>query len=72
MCIRDRLYTDGITEAENEVGEFYGQNRLCQVAAESWNGSAENIKSAVVEDLAKYLGNCELLDDVTLMVVKQQ
>ena len=66
------LYTDGITEAENEVGEFYGQNRLCQVAAESWNGSAENIKSAVVEDLAKYLGNCELLDDVTLMVVKQQ
>ena len=66
------LYTDGITEAENEAGEFYGQQRLCHVAEQHWGRSAEEIKNAVVDDLALYVGKREVYDDVTLMVVKQQ
>lgn len=66
------LYTDGITEAENEAGEFYGQQRLCQIAGEHWGNSAEDIKNAVVDDLALYVGKREVFDDVTLMVVKQR
>lgn len=66
------LYTDGITEAENETGEFYGQDRLSAVASSHWDSSAEEVKNALVEDLALYVGAREAFDDVTLLIVKQK
>lgn len=33
------LYTDGITEAENELHEFYLVERLCEVISHHWHRS---------------------------------
>ncbi|PAX60018.1 hypothetical protein CK510_04035 [Brunnivagina elsteri CCALA 953] len=66
------LYTDGITEAENANGEFYGLKRLTQLAKDNWQKSAEEIKQAVIDDLWQYIGDRNLLDDITLVVLKQK
>jgi serine phosphatase RsbU (regulator of sigma subunit) len=66
------LYSDGITEAENEEGAFYGLERLCQVVSESWGGTAEEVKGAVVEDVLGFIGHQKVHDDITLVVVKQR
>jgi serine phosphatase RsbU (regulator of sigma subunit) len=66
------LYTDGITEAENANAELYGLQRLTQVAKDNWQKSAEEIKQAVIDDLWQYIGDRNLLDDITLVVLKQK
>ena len=66
------LYSDGITEAENESGEFYGLERLCNVVGEHWNGTAEDVKDEVVADVKGFIRDQKVYDDITLVVVKQE
>ncbi|MBN1887220.1 MAG: SpoIIE family protein phosphatase [Thermoflexales bacterium] len=66
------LYSDGITEAENEAKEFYGLERLCQVVSAHWGEPAEAIKDAVVADVQGFIGQQKIYDDLTLLVVKQK
>jgi serine phosphatase RsbU (regulator of sigma subunit) len=66
------LYTDGVTEAENSKGELYGLKQLIQIIKQNWQKSAEDIKQAVVDDLHEYMGQQKLLDDITLVILKQK
>ena len=66
------LYTDGITEAENENREQYGLEQLCRVLSTHWSQSAEAIKDAVVGDVLSFIGDGEIYDDITLLVLKQK
>jgi serine phosphatase RsbU (regulator of sigma subunit) len=66
------LYTDGIPEAENAVGEQYGLERLCAVVGQHWVQQAEAIKEAVVADVRRHIGSHRVYDDLTLVVVKQR
>ena len=45
------LYTDGVTEAENTVGEQYGLERLCGVVSQHWSQPARKTKAAVITDV---------------------
>ncbi|WP_170245127.1 PP2C family protein-serine/threonine phosphatase [Pararhodospirillum oryzae] len=65
------LYTDGITEAENETGAFYGIGRLKEVLAAHHQEPAETIKTRVIEDLLRFRGSGAVLDDVTLIILRQ-
>ena len=67
------LYTDGITEAQNAENQLYGLERLCAVISANWrDASAEAVKNAVVDDMRQFVGNAQVYDDVTLVVLKQQ
>lgn len=66
------LYTDGITEAENESGEQYGLERLCEVIQAHWAASATEIKDAVIHHVKEHIGAQQIYDDLTLLVMKQQ
>ncbi|MBN1889045.1 MAG: substrate-binding domain-containing protein [Thermoflexales bacterium] len=66
------LYSDGITEAQNEAGEFYGLERLCQVVSAHWDNPAQPIKDAVVADVQEFVRNGKVYDDITLLIVKQK
>lgn len=66
------LYTDGITEAENESGVQYGIERLCDVVSCNWQRSAEEIKHVVIDDVRSHIGKQKIYDDITLLVLKQK
>jgi len=66
------LYTDGITEAENTDDEQYGLERLCEMLSQNWSQSAEDIKDAVISDVRRHIGEQEVYDDITLVVMKQK
>ena len=66
------LYTDGITEAENKSQQQYSLERLCRVASEHWSQSAEAIKDAVIADVEAFIGEQEIYDDITLVVLKRK
>jgi len=66
------LYTDGIPEAENSMGELYGLDRLCEIISQNWHYPAETIKSTVIADVKDHIGNHVIYDDLTLLVLKQK
>lgn len=66
------LYTDGIPEAYNMDKEQYGIERLCEVASQNWDGSAVEIKQAIVDDVKGFIGKQKVFDDITLVVIKQK
>lgn len=66
------LYTDGITEAQNEKEEFYGEARLLNSIRANLNGSAQEIKQGILADLQKFVGSAPQYDDITLTVVVRQ
>jgi serine phosphatase RsbU (regulator of sigma subunit) len=66
------LYTDGITEARNSEDQLYGIERLCSIISCNWQKTAKDIQSAIVTDIKEYIGTQKVLDDITLLVLKQQ
>ena len=66
------LYTDGITEAKNPRGDLYGQERLCEVISQQWQGKAKSVQQAVLKDLYQHIGPHKINDDITLLVAKQK
>ena len=63
------LYTDGIPEAENTDGEFYGLERLCEQILIHRDKSVQEIHDLIITDLYQFIGEQEVFDDVTLMVI---
>lgn len=66
------LYTDGLTEADNEAQQQYGVERLCEVLRHNWHHTAREIQETIIEDLRNYIGKETVHDDVTLLVIKQK
>ncbi len=66
------LYTDGITEAENELGVQYGLERLCEIVRHNWQRSAKEVRQLVIEDLQRHINQHRVYDDITLVVLKQK
>lgn len=66
------LYTDGITEAENERTEQYGLERLCALLSRAWYQPADDICQQVIDDVYAYIGSAHVYDDITLLVIKQR
>ena len=42
------------------------------MASEHWDGTAEDVKNAVVADVKAFIGKQKVYDDITLVVVKQR
>ncbi len=66
------LYTDGITEAEDESGAFYGQDLLCESIQRHGAKSADALRDGVLADLKAYIGTQKVHDDITLVIVKKR
>lgn len=65
------LYTDGIPEAINEEQEMYGMERLCLVLQQNRHESVHTICENVVKDVMNFIGTQQVLDDITLVVLKK-
>lgn len=65
------LYTDGITEAENGSGEFYGNERLLNILLIHQNESAQSILNAILADVKRFTGDQPVLDDLTVVVIQK-
>lgn len=65
-------YTDGLTEAENRAGEFFGEERLAQTVdvIASRDGSATNVLDAITSAVDHFVGDAPPFDDLTMIVVK--
>ena len=63
------LYTDGVTEAENRLGEEFGMERLSEIVRLGSSLSAEDLMASIYNAAADFCAD-SLNDDVTILVVK--
>ena len=64
------FYTDGVTEARNEIGEMFGAARLEDAVRAAGAGDAAAILSEVVRRLHAFRDRTPYTDDVTIAVVE--
>lgn len=63
------LFTDGLTEAANEAGEFFGQERLGFLLRELANLPARQIAKRILGEAQKF--QAAQCDDMTLVVLRK-
>jgi serine phosphatase RsbU (regulator of sigma subunit) len=63
------FYTDGVTEAENRLGEEFGMERLSATVRSDSSLSAEDLMSTIYNAAADFCSD-DFNDDVTILVVK--
>jgi sigma-B regulation protein RsbU (phosphoserine phosphatase) len=63
------LFTDGVTEAQNENGEEFGEERLQGLLLANTDISAAELRERVIAAVTEF-GSGSFYDDVTLLVLK--
>lgn len=66
------LYSDGISEAQNEQREPFGEERLLASVQANPGISAQEIRNALLADIDSFRGEAPQSDDVTLAVVVRE
>lgn len=61
------IYTDGITEWENKVGEQYEMDRFLDFLETNRNKSLEDLKVCLLRELKQFSGQNPCNDDLTLL-----
>jgi len=62
------MYTDGITEAENEKDEEYGEESLKNHVKRNLKSSPEELINSIVEEVESHAVDLSAQDDVTLLI----
>ena len=66
------LYTDGITEARNPKGEFYGEKRLIALYNRREFESVIELHYELKDDVSSFVNGAEQSDDITYLTLKFQ
>ncbi|MDD1627880.1 MAG: PAS domain S-box protein [Methylococcaceae bacterium] len=65
------LYTDGLTEAENPDGDFFGVERVTELFIQYAQHPSEKIIDALLKHLKQFCQSESFKDDITLMIFKR-
>jgi hypothetical protein len=64
-------YSDGLTEARNLQGEFYGTERFFRLLKTLARRSAQQIGQAIAADVEQFVGEARPHDDISMIIVER-
>lgn len=64
------MYTDGVGEAQNPAGEFFGAERVLAATARDAGGDATAITGGLLHDVKTFAATAPQSDDVTIMTIR--
>jgi sigma-B regulation protein RsbU (phosphoserine phosphatase) len=64
------VFTDGVTEALDEDGNEYGEDRLVSALMEQRRLEAQPLCEHILADVARHVGTARQHDDITLVVAR--
>ncbi|MBI5471334.1 MAG: serine/threonine-protein phosphatase [Ignavibacteriae bacterium] len=65
------LYTDGITDATNETGEMFGEQRLVNIVKANRSRSSKELCQLILEQVQMHNRMVEYSDDKTVLAIKR-
>ncbi|NUQ38766.1 MAG: PP2C family protein-serine/threonine phosphatase [Caldilineales bacterium] len=66
------IYSDGVSDALNEGGEFFGEERLQALVEQRRHSPATDLLAALLTAQQEFVGGAGRFDDATLMVLQRQ
>jgi serine phosphatase RsbU (regulator of sigma subunit) len=66
------VFTDGIVEAQTEDEQFFTDERLSEIIAESRGLAAETLQERILQEVHTFIGDAHPFDDITLLVVSRR
>jgi phosphoserine phosphatase RsbU/P len=64
------LYTDGVTEAQNDAAEFFGRKRLREAVRCAATATCPELHAAIQKAVLDFTAGAEQADDLTLVVME--
>ncbi|MCQ2424087.1 MAG: SpoIIE family protein phosphatase [Clostridia bacterium] len=64
------LYTDGVTEAQNDAGELFGEHRLLNAVNSVEFTSMEQLCATVKTNVENFVGDAPQFDDITILALR--
>lgn len=65
------IYSDGVTEAQNEDGEFFGDERLMQQLENINDLSSNVVGEKLLSQVNDFVGKAKVHDDLTMAILKK-
>ncbi len=66
------IYSDGVTEAQDTQGGFFGRKRLREVVAAHAGSNCAGLHAAVQEAVTAFTEGAAQSDDITVVVLEYQ
>lgn len=66
------VYSDGLTEARNELGTFFGEERLRDLVCRLKGRSAHTAGQLLLHTLDRFVGDAPTHDDLSLVVLRRK
>ena len=65
------IYSDGLTEAKNESGEFFGETKLIELLKSRQDMTSQQLGEMILSVVDSFMGKIPAHDDLTLAVLKK-
>ena len=64
------VYTDGVTDAQDQSGAMFGYERLCELLIKPFR-SASHLVNQVVSGINDFSFGAEQYDDITILAIRK-
>lgn len=65
------LYTDGVPDAQDVAGNFFSERKLVEIARQNLGRTAEEIQTAILDEVYAFVGDAPQFDDITLLILSR-
>jgi hypothetical protein len=65
------VFSDGVTEARNKQGEFFGTDRLKSLLLNKNDITASNIGNKIIDEINRFSSDSRLNDDLSVIILKK-
>jgi phosphoserine phosphatase RsbU/P len=65
------IYSDGVTEARNEAGVFFGEQKLLDLLQPLVTYAPQQVGERLLAEIDRFVGDAKAYDDVTIAILKR-
>ena len=65
------VYSDGVTEARNEQGAFYGEQKILDLLPQLATYTPQQIGERLLAEIDRFIGYARAYDDITIAILKR-
>jgi sigma-B regulation protein RsbU (phosphoserine phosphatase) len=65
------IYSDGLTEAKNDSGEFFGETKLIELLNNRHPMTSQQLGEMILANVDLFMGKIAAHDDLTLAILKK-
>jgi sigma-B regulation protein RsbU (phosphoserine phosphatase) len=63
------LYTDGVTDAQNNAGEFIDRKIILSTVQQNIGKTVQEVQQRILDKVHRFVGDAPRFDDLTLVIL---